>query len=227
MEYLINNYFILFYALALVLSIGTYKHYYNSILKYLPILFTYTMLTELFGMIIRDIDDIQIIYKEEYYNYNTPIFNIFDIIFYLYFLYIYYKLSTNTLHKEIIKYGGMAFLLTCIINLWIQDFYTEPQVLAIIIGSLLLIFGALTYLRELNSKIPRTQRYTTLLFWVSTGLLIFYSCYPITMYLLSFKYDIYIQLGLTNLHYASIAAMYTCFIIGFISMKRVTPRYGW
>ncbi|WP_144804970.1 hypothetical protein [Maribacter sp. MAR_2009_72] len=59
----------------------------------------------------------------------------------------------------------MAFLLACIINLWIQDFYTEPQALAIIIGSLLLIFGALTYLRVLNSQDSKntTLYYTTLL----------------------------------------------------------------
>jgi hypothetical protein len=70
----------LLYFLALILSIVKYHLYYDTILKYLPILIVYTFLTETLGIIIRDVDEIQIIYKQEYYNYNTAIFNIFDML---------------------------------------------------------------------------------------------------------------------------------------------------
>lgn len=227
MDYLLSNYYFIFYVTALVLSIARYPRYFNSVLKYLPILFTYTLLSELLGMLVRDVDDIQLIYRKEFYNYNTVIFNIFDIIFYLYFFYVFYELLSSTTQKAIIKYGGVVFLIVCLINLWFQDFYTAPQNYAIIFGSLILLFCTLSYLKDLISKVPSSHLIGTLLFWISIGLIIFYSCYPITMYLLSFHYDVYINYGLSNLHYATIAAMYTCFIIGFMAMKRATPKYGW
>ena len=83
----------LLYFLALILSITNYHLYYNTILKYLPILIVYTFLTETLGIIIREVDEIQIIYKQEYYNYNTAIFNILKIIFFLCFLSYYQEFT--------------------------------------------------------------------------------------------------------------------------------------
>jgi hypothetical protein len=211
----------LLYFLALLLSIVKYHLYYDSLLKYLPILIGYTFLTETFGIIIRDVDEIQIIYKQEYYNYNTVIFNIFDIVFFLYFFYVYYHLIDISFSKKVIKHGAIVFLATCIYNLYIQDFYVSPQNYAIIIGSIILLFAVATYLYKMYSEQHRLPLHTNLLFWISMGVLIFYTCYPISMYILTYHYDFYIETNLSAFHYAAIGVFYSCIITGFMMMKRL------
>jgi uncharacterized membrane protein YidH (DUF202 family) len=184
LEYILNNYFMLLYFLALILSIAKYHLYYDTILKYLPILIVYTFLTETLGIIIRDVDEIQIIYKQEYYNYNTAIFNIFDIIFFLYFFYVFYHIIENSLCKKVIKYGSVVFVLTCTINLFVQDFYVDPQNYAIIIGAIILLYAVLNYLYNIFSKKHKLPLHNNLLFWISLGILIFYTFYPVSMYIL-------------------------------------------
>tara|TARA_R110002074_G_scaffold59183_1_gene144219 strand:+ start:50484 stop:51137 length:654 start_codon:yes stop_codon:yes gene_type:complete len=211
----------LLYLIALILSITKYHLYYDSLLKYLPILIGYTFLTETFGIIIRDVDEIQIIYKQGYYNYNTVIFNIFDIIFFTYFFYVYYHIIDNLNSKKIIKYGTWVFLVICVFNLFIQDFYVYPQNYAIIIGSLILLFAVLTYLNKVFQEQQGLLLHTNLLFWISIGILFFYTCYPVTMYILSNYYDVYSEYNLSVFHYATIGVFYSCISIGFILMKRL------
>ena len=221
LEYILNNYFMLLYFLALILSIVKYHLYYDTILKYLPILIVYTFLTETLGIIIRDVDEIQIIYKQEYYNYNTAIFNIFDIIFFLYFFYIFYHIIENSLCKKIIKYGSVVFVLTCTINLFVQDFYVDPQNYAIIIGAIILLYAVLNYLYSTFSKKHKLQLHNNLLFWISLGILIFYTFYPVSMYILTYHYNFYDEYNLTVFHHATIGVLYSCIIIGFMFMKRL------
>jgi hypothetical protein len=220
-ENFLNNYFLLLYLLAFILSLAKYRLYYDTILKYLPIIIVYTLLSEVFGLVVRDIDEIQIIYKEEYYNYNTVIFNIFDIIFFLYFFYVFYHIIDKSINKKIIKYGSIAFLLTCTINFFVQDFYVDPQNYAIIFGAIILLYCVLTYLYQILTKKQKLPVRTNLLFWISIGILFFYICYPVSMYILTYHYNFYDEYNLTVFHHATIGVMYSCIIIGFMFMKRL------
>ena len=141
LDYFLNNYFLLLYLVAFILSLAKYRLYYDTILKYLPMIIAYTLLSEVLGLMVRDVDDIQIIYKQEYYNYNTVIFNVFDIIFYVYFFYVYYHLIDNSFSRKVIIYGSVAFLTSCILNLFMQNFYIEPQNYAIITGAIILLLS--------------------------------------------------------------------------------------
>jgi len=221
LEYLLENYFILLYFIALVLSIAKYQRYYDTVLRYFPILLAYTFLSEVLGLIVRDVDDIQLIYKQEFHNYNTIIFNVFDIIFFLYFFYIYYHLSKYPITKKIIKYGSVFFVITCIVNLFYQDFFTEPQNFGIIAGSIILLYAAIIYLYKLITIKHKLPLHTNLLFWISVGILIFYMCYPITMYILSFNYELFTAYNLSKYHYATIGIFYSCIILGLLFMKRL------
>jgi len=220
-KYFLNNYFLLLYLLAFILSLAKYRLYYDTILKYLPMVIAYTLLSEVLGLIVRDVDEIQIVYKQDFYNYNTVIFNIFDIIFFLYFFYVYYHLIDNSFSKKVIKYGSVVFLATCAMNLFIQDFYVEPQNFAIIIGTIILLYAVLTYLYKMFTEERKFIPYRNLLFWISFGILFFYTCYPISMYILTFNYNIYSEYNLSVFHYATIGVLYSCIIIGFILMKRL------
>ncbi len=221
LAYILDNYFMPLYLIALVLCIIKYQLYYDTVLRYFPILLAYTLMSEVLGLIVRDVDDIQLVYKQEFYNYNTIIFNIYDIIFFLYFFYIYYQLSDNITTKNIIKYGGACFLLTCIVNLFLQDFYTEPQNFAIIIGSAIIVYTASIYLYKMIITKYKLPVYRNLLFWISVGILFFYIWYPTAMYILSFHYDFFTNHNFSKYHYISIAVFYTCIIVGLTLMKRL------
>jgi hypothetical protein len=221
-ELLYNNYFFLLYFAALLLSLLRYRQYYDTILKYLPVLIAYTVLSEVLGFAVRNFDEIQIVYKEEYYYYNTLIFNIFDIIFYLYFLSIYHKVLVSNKRKKFVKLGILLFIFVSVINLFLQNFYVDPQNYAIIVGSFFTVVSAFMYLVQLQ-KDNAIQKTGNLLFWISIGITFFHLFYPITMYILSFEYELYTYLKLARFHYLSIAIFYTCFIIGFIKVKRRKP----
>ncbi len=221
LAYLFDNYFMLFYFIALVLSLINYQRYYDTILRYFPIILAYTFLSEVLGLLVRDTNEIQLIYKQEFHNYNAIIFNIFDIIFFLYLFYIYYQVSGSTFTKAILKYGTWCFILVSIVNLFFQDFYTEPQNFSIIAGSVLLCYAALNFIIKLISVRHKLPLYNNLLFWISLGILFFYICYPIIMYILTFQYKQYIAYNLSEYHYVAIGVFYSCIIIGFILMKRL------
>ena len=219
-EYFLSNYFFLLYLAAFVLSLTKYRLYYDTILKYLPLVIAYTLLSEILGLMVRDLKDVQIVYKKNYYEYNTAIFNIFDIIYNLYFLYIYRNTINTPVSRKIIDYGSVLFLITCVVNLFIQDFLTEPQNVAIIIGSVFLVYAALTYLLTTIKKDYKIPHTSNLLFWISIGILFFYSIYPINMYILGFEYNFFISHNLSVYHLITIGVLYTCYIIGFLLMKR-------
>ena len=221
MEYVLNNYFFILYVITLILSIIRYRLYYDTILKYFPILIGYALVGEVLGLLVRDVEGFQIIYDEDYTNYNAIIFNVFDIIFFLYFYYVFWTIIKSKNSKSFICIGAILFIITSLINPFLQNFYMLPQNYAILMGSVILIVGALSYVLELSAK--EATLGTNIFFWISIGILIFYSFYPITMYILTFQYDSYNTYQLSNLHYLLITLLYSCFIIGLLNMKRVKP----
>ncbi|WP_281542615.1 hypothetical protein [Maribacter aestuarii] len=223
LELVQNNYFFLLYIAAFILSIVRYRVYYDTVLKYFPILIAYTLLSEILGFAIRNFDDIQIVYEEDYYYYNTLIFNIFDFIFYLYFLSVYHKVLASANSKMFVKVGVVLFILVSILNVFLQNIYVSPQNYAILVGALFTVVSAFLYVMELhnNESIQITRK---LLFWISIGIIVFHFFYPITMYIVSFEYDFYTTMGIGKFHLFTIALLYGCFIIGFIRMKRFKPH---
>lgn len=219
LEVLQNQYFILFYGIALFYSIIKYKYYFDSILRYFPILIGYTLLTELLGLIIREFDSFQLVYIEGYSYYNQLIFNIFDIIFFLYFFFVFRKALHNSNTKRAIFISTFIYLLVAIINPFLQDILMFPQIWAIIIGSIILVFCCVNYLVEVKKAIQDNKR-INLLFWICIGLLVFNIAYPIIMSIGVLNYELYEQLQLHIFLRALIATMYGFFIIGFVKTKK-------
>ena len=221
-DILFDNYFMALYAVALVLSIIRYRRYFESLLKYLPILIGYTLISESLGYFIRENDDLQIVYLEGYSFYNQLIFNIFDIIFFLYFFYVYRNAVSEIKYKKWIKYGAFLFIACTLINPFFQDFLLYPQLLASTVGSAVLICSIVLYFLDLkqNTNMPN---HNNLLFWISLGLLIFYTFYPLILLIGFFDYDLYQKLHLRTIHHLLIVVMYSCFILGFILMRRIRP----
>lgn len=149
------------------------------------------------------------------------IIQLFSIFFISSFFYVFYHIIKNSLCKKVIKYGSVVFVLTCTINLFVQDFYVDPQNYAIIIGAIILLYAVLNYLYNTFSKKHKLLLHNNLLFWISIGILIFYTFYPISMYILIYHYDFYNEYNLSVFHHAIIGVLYSCIIIGFMLMKRL------
>ena len=217
LEYLKSSFFMIFYPVALLVSVKNYRYYFNSVLKYLPIIIGYTLLSELLGLFIRDFDGIQIVSEIEYSYANNLIYNIYDIVVFTYFFYIFWKTFRVALHKNVIKVGASFYFLVTLINPFFQDFFIFPQVYASSLGSLLLVICIFLYFKEIKQN---QQNKDELLVWLSIGLFIFHFFFPFIMFIGDLNYQLYKALNLRQIHHLLICAMYTCFIIGFIKIKR-------
>lgn len=221
-EFVKENYSLVFYAIALLLAIVRYRRYFDSLLKYFPIIIAYTLITETLGLLIRVNDDLQIVYLDGYSFYNQLIFNIFDIIFFLYFFYVYRNAVSDIKFKKLIQYGALLFIISCIINPFLHNFLLYPQMLASTVGSVVLIFSIVLFFigKKTIANVPNRQN---LLFWISVGLLFFYTLYPLILLIGYFDYGLYQKLHVRAIHHVLIVTMYLCFILGFILMRPIRP----
>tara|TARA_R110002167_G_scaffold103346_5_gene267398 strand:+ start:266 stop:958 length:693 start_codon:yes stop_codon:yes gene_type:complete len=222
LSFIEENGFIVCYGIAFVFSILNYKKYFDSILKYLPIVIGYTFLNEILGNIIRQNENFQIVYNDGPPVSNSVFYNIFDIVFFLYFIYIFWNLIASPKYKTIVKYGAIIFLISCVINPFIQNFIILPQIYALTVGSIVLVISILLHFKELYWKKNSGPKSKTLLFWMGIGLLTFYVFYPVIMFIGLYYNNIY-QNGLKPFFYGLIIFMYSCFTIGFIRMRRMRP----
>lgn len=201
----------------MVLSLVRYRFYYDSVLKYFPILIGYTLLSEILGILIRDFDNFQIVSLEEYNYANYFIYNIYDIVFFFYFYFLYWRIISNSKYKNIIKYGAILYLISTIINPFFQNILIFPQIYGSTIGSLILIICILLYFREVKSF---KKKKSNLVIWISIGLFVFNLFFPLILLAGRYDYDLYKKFNFQQFHYFLILAMYSCFIIGFLRMKR-------
>ncbi len=224
-DLLLNNYFMLFYVLGLIVSVIKYRKYYDSVLKYLPILIAYTLISESLGLIVLYYDEVRFALADEYAYYNLVIYNIFDIVFNLYFYYVFWKVISNPISKKWIKYGAITFILSYLVNPFFQDFVLSPQIPASITGTVVLLASIFFYFKELGFKSHIPHIYN-LLSWISLGLLIFYTIFPSILIIGHYNVELYLKLHLRQVLYLIISIMYTCFILGFILTKRIGPQYN-
>ncbi|MFD0796817.1 hypothetical protein ACFQZJ_05055 [Maribacter chungangensis] len=216
--FILENAFILVYVLVLALSLIKYKYYYDTKLKALPILLAYILLTEIFGGLIRNIDEIQLIFEEDYQNYNHLIFNILDIVFFLYFFRIYSVSTTNLELKKYVKWGAVLFCLASAVNPFLNSFMLKPQLLAILIGSIAMITFSYMYLKETKKMRVTFSNYHKLLQSISKGLLIFYPFYPVILGIGQTNEALYYKFYLRELLFLLIIILYGYFIIGFVRL---------
>jgi hypothetical protein len=217
--------FILIYGLTFVISMAKYPRYFNTPLKFIPILFLYTFLNEFLGGLVLNSRELSFFSSDLYNNNTWVIYNIYTIVFNLYFLYVYWNYLQNEGYKKFTIYAGCLFIVIAFINILLQDFSKESQVLTYCFGALNLIVCGILYFnnRRINSKAPFGT--DDILSYLSLGLILFYIGYlpiKITRYFFiqnNISESIYVR----PLHLALIVLMYLVFIIGFLKMRRMPP----
>jgi len=117
---LIPFYFI-FYFIALVVSIVTFKKYFDTPLRFFPLLIAYTLFNELLGYFIITYEDFSFFNSPEYQWHNVIIYNIYNLFFYGYLLWVYYKLLKQRRQQDLIRIFAVILLLVYGVSLFFQD----------------------------------------------------------------------------------------------------------
>lgn len=222
LDAIIENAYIPLYGITVAVALFRYRKYFYTPLKYLPILFAYTFFNELLGFLILNNEEFSLFANDRYSFYNMVIYNIYSIFFYLYFLYLYWCYLENTKARTFIRYSAILFLLVVFINPLFQDFMMRSQLYSYLLGGFLLIICSILYLIQLRDPARTFSVSRDLLFWLSLGLLIFYLGYlPIKIIRhSSIINDMEIAIIVRRIHLSLIVIMYSCFIIGFLRMRR-------
>ncbi len=216
LEFLKNNYYFLLYFAVLAIALLRYRRYFDSVLKYFPILIGYTILTEALGFLIANFEEFQINYSEEYPYSNNAIYNIYDLVFFFYFYSIFYKAIKARKLKSPIKYGAIIYAIATVLNPFFENWIVFPQTYASAVGSAVLIMSILLYF--IDSKY-RMEKNNNLLVWIGIGLLIFNLFFPLIMLTALYNAEFYREFHLRQVHHVLIVAMYGCFITGFLQLK--------
>ena len=216
--------FIPAYGITLLLALYRFPRYFDTPLKYLPIIVCYTLITELLGFFIHKFDEYDLYFNELYVRYNVPIYNGYNIIFYLYFYYVFESYLKDGPWKKVRLAGIGLFLFTSAVNPFVQNFFVAPQFYAYTVGALLLIAYAITYLRQQGNLREQLILKNDLLAWLGLGLLIFYIGYlPIKV-----MRQMYVMQGILTeppivrrIVWVLILLMYGAFSVGLWRMRKM------
>ncbi len=219
-NFLAEYYFLPIYFISLILSIVKYRRYFDTELKYFPILIAYTFLNELLGVLIREYPSISLFEKIEDSSYNLIIYNIYSVIFFCYFYYVYWKLIANKKFKNWIFKGAIVVLASFIISCFFQNPNNVDLFYAVSIASWFLVFSIILYALDKHLKKEKIVQKYNLVFWVSLALFIFYNVFPVIFLIGYLNYDLWVQLELRTVLRTLIIIMHGFFCIGFLVNKR-------
>ncbi len=221
--FLQNHFYIPLYLLTWIVAVIRYRRYYDTVLKYFPIFIIYTFFTELLGYFIK-YHEFQFIFVAKYSWYNIIIYNIYQVITFLFFYWIYYKTVQSKTYKKWIKYGVITSILSYVISLFFQNPFYTSLYYADIVGALVLLTSIFFYFKEKKMELnPYPIKYN-LLYWVSIGTFIFYLFAPNIWLMSSINYGVWVSYKLYYILLALIVLMYSLFIIGLLIGKRKAFR---
>ncbi len=219
-----EHFYVPLYLLTWLISVYRYRRYFDTALKYLPMLIVYTFFTELLGVLIKYNYEFQFFSEERYSWHNVIIYNIYQLIFFLFFFHAYAKIVTGNRIKTWIKYGSYLCIIAYIANSLLKNPLHKQLTYAHIIGSILLIAIIVVYFRQKRVEKNPYPQWRNLMFWISLGLFGFYALFPIILIVGNIKLDIYTQFYFRYILLGSIVFMYASFIIGFLLGERKAFR---
>lgn len=219
-QFLKENYFIPIYFIGLVISLIRYRTYFDTPLRYFPLIIAYTLVNELLGVMVKTYPDFSFFDDIKYSEHNDIIYNLYSIIFFGFFFIVYMRIVRNTKYKKWIKYIALFVLATYILSCFFQNPINTNLFYAHAIGSWGLLAGITLYF--LDKKTTNTFFYQplNLVFWISMGLIIFYSVFPFLFLIGYLNYELWEHYHFRTVLRVLIVLMYSSFIIGLIKGRR-------
>jgi len=224
LNFLSEHFYIPLYLLAWLLSVYAYRRYFDTALKYLPILIAYTFFTELLGFLIKENYQFQFFSESRYAWHNVIIYNVYQLIFFLFFFKVYSKVIISNQIRLWIKYGSYVCILAYIANSFFKNPLHNQLAFGHVVGSTILMAIIVVYFRQKAQPENPYSKWRNLMFWVSLGLVGFYVLFPVILVVSHTKFDIYTQFYYRNILLSCIIMMYACFIMGFLIGKRKAFR---
>lgn len=199
-------------GLSALLAIVFYSKYRYTPLRYFFILLVYVFFTGLLGVYINNVLG----------HNNVVVYNVFNIVNFLFFYYVFYNVIRNARYRNWIVFGISLFIAASSINPFFSEFLTESQLLSYAVGAVVLLFCIILYFIEVLATSRILLINQEILFWISIGLLLFYVGYlPIKftrIYYSIQSVDTYATLRMV--HLILVILMNACFIIGFLWTKK-------
>lgn len=215
-----NHYFLGVYGLTLVVSILTYRKYFDTVLKFYPILIAYTFLNELLGYLIKSNPEFTFFQDLNDSNINEVIYNIYGIVLFTFFYIVYWNLVSNKKYKSIILIAAGIALISHVISIFFQNPMDTNLFYATAISSWMLILCILLYFKDKHMANQNIVQPYNLMFWVSLALFVFYTIFPF-LYLIGYlNYDIWRDYQLLTVIRILILLMYAILIVGFLKSNR-------
>lgn len=204
---------------AIIGTISFYK-YKHTPLKYFLYLLWFTAFTEFIGPYAIE-KEFLIFLDEKGIKYNLWMYNLLEIITFMTFFYMYFKSIKNSNYRLWVKIFIISYIVISVFNwVFIQKFALEWSELPYIVGSLFLIITILFYFIELLKSEKVLLFHRILLFWISVGLLLFYTgTIPFTIEMNGYALIPGIH-KLFLIMYILAIVMYLIFTFGFIWSKK-------
>ncbi len=212
------------YLFTWIIAVVRYRTYFDTVLKYFPIFIIYTFFTELLGYFVKHSNEFQFFAEEHYSWHNVIIYNIYSIVSFLFFYYIYWTILKSVQYKKWVTYATATALLGYVISMFLQDPFHSNLYYADLAASIFLLIIIGLYFKEKREE-PKTYPMTqNLLFWISVGLFIFHLFFPFIFLAAYEAPGFYAEYRLHKLLMVLIVLMYTLFIVGFLAGKRKAFR---
>lgn len=222
--FITQHYILPFYLIVWIVAMARYNTYYDTPLKYYPMYLMYTLLTEVLGYLIKYFDEFQVVNVEKYSWYNVLIFNIYSVIAFTFYYYVYWLVVKNKNHKRWIVIGAAVTLVSYVVSLFFQDPFYSNLYYADIIASIILLLNIWWYIKEKRQEdSPYPMKYN-LMFWTSLGLGVFHIIYPFLFWVGYEIPQIWIDYNFRTILRISILFMYGTFLIGVLIHRRKAFR---
>jgi len=219
-DFLKSNYFIVFYFVVLIVSIIKYRNYFDTALKLFPIYLAYTLITELLGYFIITFEEFSFFEDEAYSWNNVVIYNLYAVLTFIFYCWIYYQIIKKSSYKKYIKWGGLSILFSYVLSGYFQGILQTGLFYSDLIASIFVLFMIGLYFKERRNPDKSFIEPYNLMFWVSIGLFVFHTFFPI-LYTTGFlKPEIWIKYHFRDLLKALIMISYSFFLIGLVLGKR-------
>ncbi len=197
-------------VIVVVIGFLNKKKFKNTIYTTFIFYLLYTALNEILGLFLGLYTKLP----------NDFLYNIYDIVTILFYLYLYKTLIISPKTIKLINYFMMAFIGSYIVEFLFGYFnpLTENSSYSAHIGSIFLLITLILFLFEIinNEKIV-FNLHKSMIFWISIGLLLYVvGTIPIFISREIMNYNITYQYILFGLN----VIMYGCFVAGFILSKK-------
>lgn len=150
--------------IAAVLALIFYYKYKGTFLRYFVILIWYSIANEFLAKY----------YSENINKNNHILFNIYRVVEFSFYFFLYRNIIETKLYKKIITIFSIIYYVSVLINCFFQDFRYQYFSNTYFIGALFIIISIVFYFSEILNSEKIISFTKTFIFWISIAVFLLY-----------------------------------------------------